>query len=49
MNQKITIGPYAISPFAHGGYWICKEDGEGMQTSEVNLIALIENFWEENF
>lgn len=48
-EQMIKIGPYEISVFPHGGFWICKEDGEGMQVGEVKLIALLERFWTEEF
>lgn len=49
VKGTIQIGPYEINDFPPGGFWICKEDGEGMEVGQVKMIALIEKFWKEEF
>lgn len=45
----IVIGPYKISNFPSGSFWIEHESGEGMEVSSISLIALIDTFYKENF
>ena len=49
--RMINFGPFELStmPGSPGRVWIQKEDGEGMETSEVKLAALLEKFWREEF
>lgn len=50
----LKIGAFLIKRI-HGteNVWICKEDGEGMQTSMSRVIEILEKaikkFWDENF
>ena len=44
-EEEIYIGPFHIARYVDGTFWIVKEDGEGMETSEKKLIALIRQFW----
>lgn len=32
-----------------GKLWICKEDGEGMETTEEKLVEALNTFWEREF
>lgn len=50
--KLISIGKYRIWNFPHGGLWLSKEDGEGMQIKDSTmnpLEALIDTFWKEYF
>lgn len=48
-SQMIEIGPYMISEYPTGGFWIERGDGEGMQVSESSLVKLLDKFFKENF
>lgn len=48
-KDRITIGPYTITPYHHGGFWIEHESGEGMQVSTFAMIELISRFYSSNF
>lgn len=53
MDDEVLIGKYAISNCPHGGFWLCKEGGEGMQVineaSVKHLEQLLDQFWEDEF
>lgn len=50
--QSIRIGDITISEFQDGdiasGYWLAKDDGEGMQVKYERLEKLIADFFREN-
>ena len=48
-GDLIRIGPYAISDFKHGGFWLEHESGEGMQVHETNMVELIDEFYKRTF
>lgn len=48
-EEEIYIGQFHIARYADGTFWIVKEDGEGMETSEEKLIELIRDFWSKEF
>lgn len=50
--EELKIGEYTITKMnadPGSGWWISKDDGEGMEVSNVTLVALLEKFWNENF
>lgn len=53
MTASIQIGEFTLSPCPHGGIWMARPDGEGMQLREGatldELATLLEAFWAEYF
>lgn len=47
--MEIEIGDYAITKQGDGTYWIQHRCGEGMQTSEAKMLAMLEELWRVHF
>jgi len=45
----VRVGPFTVSASEPGKVWIQHADGEGMQTTEAKLAAVLEKFWREEF
>lgn len=46
-GEALTVAPFKLARFAHGGYWLEHESGEGMQVSHERLRALFATLWQE--
>lgn len=48
-KEVLTVGQYTITRYHDPDYWIEKDDGEGMQVFEKNMIDLIDKFYQDEF
>ena len=52
-TEEIYIGEYRLQRMKDGTFWLNKPEGqyagEGMQTSEADLVAMLDEFWKDNF
>ena len=46
---RLRVGEFEITAQTHGGFWIGRVGGEGMQTSNEKLETLIRSFYEREF
>jgi hypothetical protein len=48
-DLAIVAGGYSIHQFEPGKYWLENPDGEGMETSEERVKAMLKEFFEREF
>jgi len=50
-NQELalTANGYSIHQFAPGKYWLEHPEGEGMETSEEKVAAMLKEFFDREF
>jgi len=48
-GPAIDIGQFRLVNFAEGKFWLTNADGEGMETSEAKIEAMLKEFFEREF
>ena len=46
-GEALTVAPFKLTRFAHGGYWLEHESGEGMQVSPARLQTAMDTLWQD--
>lgn len=48
-HERLTVGEYTITHIVDGSYWISRDGGEGMQTTDEKFEKLIDEFYVREF